>query len=392
MRESFQSALSGRVTIRVTGFFLERFLNLTAKRGLPTWDVQRISETEMLLTTTPAAFRRMRDAAFRAGVRVRVAGKSGLPFRLRPYRRRKALLLGLLLFLLMPLAASQFLWSITVEGCEQLKPSQVLEVLEGLGVKRGAFLTGLDTERIETQAALELDELSFIAINLKGTTAQVQVRERVPVPDSRDPQEIRNLVASRDGQIEVLEVYEGIAMVSRGDTVQKGDLLVSGAIPSEQVGTRYVASDARILARTWKTGTIEAKRVATAQWPTGRQQMRHTLLIGDFSINLYWNSGISMDEYVTLYREKYFTLPWGVTLPIGLRTQALCETATVSRVQSDEELEQLCLAKLQDVVDSLEVEQVLETTHQLEITSEGASLRFEVTCLESIAQPQPFTP
>ena len=90
MRESFQSALSGRVTIRVTGFFLERFLNLTAKRGLPTWDVQRISETEMLLTTTPAAFRRMRDAAFRAGVRVRVAGKSGLPFRLRPYRRRKA--------------------------------------------------------------------------------------------------------------------------------------------------------------------------------------------------------------------------------------------------------------------------------------------------------------
>ena len=94
MRESFQSALSGRVTIRVTGFFLERFLNLTAKRGLPTWDVQRISETEMLLTTTPAAFRRMRDAAFRAGVRVRVAGKSGLPFRLRPYRRRKALLNG----------------------------------------------------------------------------------------------------------------------------------------------------------------------------------------------------------------------------------------------------------------------------------------------------------
>lgn len=61
-------------------------------------------------------------------------------------------------------------------------------------------------------------------------------------------------------------------------------------------------------------------------------------------------------------------------------------------MQSDEELEQLCLAKLQDVVDSLEVEQVLETTHQLEITSEGASLRFEVTCLESIAQPQPFTP
>ena len=35
---------------------------------------------------------------------------------------------------------------------------------------------------------------------------------------------------------------------------------------------------------------------------------------------------------------------------------------------------------------------ILETTHQLEITSEGASLRFEVTCLESIAQPQPFTP
>ena len=89
MREWFKSALSGRVTIRVTGFFLERFLNLTAKRGLPTWDVQRISETEMLLTTTPAAFRRMRDAAFRAGVRVKVAGKSGLPFWAAPLSSAK---------------------------------------------------------------------------------------------------------------------------------------------------------------------------------------------------------------------------------------------------------------------------------------------------------------
>ena len=392
MKFFFRSALSGRVTIQVTGFFLERFLNLTAKRGLPTWDVRRISETEMLLTTTPAAFRRMRDPAFRAGVRIRVHRKAGLPFTLRPYRRRKALRVGLVLFLLAPLAASQFLWSVTVEGCEKLEPALVLETLEELGVKQGAFLPKLDTDKIQLQASLELDELSFIAINIKGTTAQVQVRERVPVPEDRNPQEIRNLVAGKDGQIESLEIYEGIAMVARGDTVQKGDLLVSGAIPSEQVGTRYVASDARILARTWKTGVIEAPRVATAKWPTGRRELRHTLLLGDFSINLYWNSGISMAEYVTLYQEKYLTLPTDATLPIGLRTEALCEMTTVSRVQSDEELKELCLVKLQDVAASLKVEQVLDTAYDLSITKEGARMTFEITCLESIAQPQPFSP
>ncbi|MBQ3390809.1 MAG: sporulation protein YqfD, partial [Clostridia bacterium] len=49
--------------------------------------------------------------------------------------------------------------------------ARVLETLSELGLKRGTLLHGLDLDGLELQAALEIPELSFIAINLKGTTA-----------------------------------------------------------------------------------------------------------------------------------------------------------------------------------------------------------------------------
>ncbi|MBQ6000333.1 MAG: sporulation protein YqfD [Clostridia bacterium] len=388
MGKSMKTALSGRVRISVTGLFPERFLNLVAKRGLPVWEVRRTEEGGLILATTPAAFRRMRDPAFRAGMRVRILEKDGLPFVARRYRKRWGMALGMGLFLLIPLAFSRFLWDITLEGCEQLEPSRVLETLSELGLKRGTLLHRLDLDGLELQAALEIPELSFIAINLKGTTAQVQIRERVPVPQEQTPTELRDLVAAKDGQIERIEVYEGVAAVKRGDTVQKGDLLVSGAIPNAQVGVRYVSSDALVVARTWKTGVITAQRVATAQWPTGRRLLRYTLLVGDFSINFPRNGSISLSEYVTLYQEKPISLPGGIRLPVRLRTTAFCERVTVSRVQSDEELKRLCLDKLEEVTQTLEVEQVEQVDYDLTVEKDGARLTFEVTCLESITQPR----
>ncbi|MBQ3076646.1 MAG: sporulation protein YqfD [Clostridia bacterium] len=389
--KKLKTVLSGRVRLQISGIFLERFLNLCVRRGLPTWDIRRQSETELLLTTTPAAFARMRDAAFRAGVRVRVASKEGLPFRLRPFRKRFALLAGLLLFLLLPLAASQFLWTIHLEGCETLEPTRVLQTLEQLGLKKGALLWGLDTQDIELAAQLQIKELSFIAINLKGTEANIQVRERTPAPAPLDPEGWRDMAADRDGLIVSTEVYDGVALVARGDTVRKGDRLISGAVPNSFVGTRYVAADGTVTARTWHSGAIEAKRLATARWPTGRERKRYTLMLGDFSLKLGAKSGISSAEYDTLYEEHPIRLPFGASLPLRLGVETLREMAVVSRVQSDEELRALCLARLEDVKQALaeggaEVEAADCT---VEISKDRALLRFEITCLEQIAVPVP---
>lgn len=383
MKNGIRGGLFGTVTLRVTGSFVERFLNLVARRGLPVWDIVRAGESEVVLSTTPAGFRRMRQAAYRAGVRIQVQEKRGLPFRLQRVKHRNALFAGLLLFLLLTVASTQFLWDITLEGCEELEPRYVLEVLEGLGVKKGACIRGLALEDIHIQARLDIQELSFIAINIRGTTADIQVRERISTPELLSPTGVRDLVAAQDGQIERMEVYNGLAMVRVGDTVQKGDLLVSGAFTTTSDQLHTVAADARITLRTWKTGRIEAPRVAQTKQLTGKQVVRHALMLPGFSIKMYGNSGISMLDYVTLSKEQALRLPFGIELPIGLRTEVICEQITLTQLLSDEELAQRCLGKLDAVVSSLSVLEVLEVTHELELSGEGAGLWFEITCLEN---------
>ncbi|NLT58474.1 MAG: sporulation protein YqfD [Clostridiales bacterium] len=386
MVEQLIKFLRGTVELRVSGDFVERFLNLAARGNLPIWDLVRSGENEVRLTTTPAAFRRMRKAAFRAGVRIQVLHKRGLPFRFKRIKGRTALLLGGLLFFVTLYTAGQLLWDISVEGCEELDPDVVLETLAELGLRKGAWIRKLDLTDIELGAQLALQRLSFIAVNIKGTTAEVQVQERVLPPESLEPTGVRNLVASRDGQIERMEVYEGMAVVRRGDTVRQGDLLVTGTIQNELSGMRYVAADARILARTWKSGAIVAPRIEVTRHLTGKQVLRHSLLLPGFSIKLYVNSGISMADYVTLVRENDIELPFGIRLPVGVRTEAHCEQVTLSRTRSDEELERMCLAKLDQVVAALRVEQLLSVEHELALDGEGARLSFELTCLEDIVQ------
>ncbi|HWP80546.1 MAG TPA: sporulation protein YqfD [Candidatus Acidoferrum sp.] len=379
----------GAVRVRATGTFVERFINLAAHDGVQMWDIER-GEGELFFKLPARSFRRLRRAAKASGVRLRVVGRHGLPFVYGKYRRRIALWLGAALFVASLFAASRFIWDIEVIGCEALDSAHVEEVLSELGVKRGAYIAGIDIAQTQQLAMLKIEELSFIAINVKGVRAEIEVRERVPAPERKTPEGVRSLAASFDGLIESIDVFRGTALVKRGASVQKGDILVSGEIPSESGEPRYVAAEAKVIARTWRTGRIVAARLATARVYTGRSEAKYTLLLPFCSIKLYIDSSISWPEYDKISREYRASL-FGAELPLALRADMYGEVLVLTRVQTDEELEALCLAKLDETVADLSPGREIQAVrHWLEVGEEGAQLRFEIEALEDIATPVPL--
>ena len=213
----------GFVKVRATGIFAERFINLASHAKIRMWDIER-GDGELRLTVSAISFGKLRQVARAAGVRLKIEQKNGLPFIYKKYRRRKALILGAAVFILSIYAGSLILWDIEVTGCEQLSPKAVEQTLEKLVVRSGAYISKIDIAKTEQLAMLEIAELSFIAINIKGVRANVEIRERVPVPSPMTPARVRSLAASCDGLIERMEVYKGAAMVERGMSVQKGDI------------------------------------------------------------------------------------------------------------------------------------------------------------------------
>lgn len=112
------------------------------------------------------AFRK-KGARFWACVRcfTAIRGESGLPWvRLPP--------------IVLIVTSSFFVWDITVTGTDKIPAKTITDALERHGVKLGAYIPSLDTEKIEQAMVLEVDGLSWITLNLRGTVASVEVRER----------------------------------------------------------------------------------------------------------------------------------------------------------------------------------------------------------------------
>jgi similar to stage IV sporulation protein len=117
--------------------------------------------------------------------------------------------------------SSLFIWDITITGADTIPEAAILNALENHGIKLGVFIPSVDTENSEEFLILDVDGLSFVSINLRGTVVQVEIRERKKNTEIVDTQSPSNLIASVDGQIEALRITGGAITVKLGETVKK---------------------------------------------------------------------------------------------------------------------------------------------------------------------------
>ena len=108
----------------------------------------------------------------------------------------------------------------------------------------------LDLQKIQNEVTIELGNVSWLTINNLGSCISVELKENTTGKEiSSDAP--TNIVATKPGYIQRIEVYSGQKVVSPGDVVAKGDLLVSGIrdIPEKEHGI-YEHSEAKIFAQT----------------------------------------------------------------------------------------------------------------------------------------------
>ena len=260
----------GRVRFEARGGFLERFINLCAAQGLPLWDGRRRGEA-YTACTTPGAYRKMRHCARKARVRLRVVEKGGLPFWRVRYRGRTGLAAGAAGFLVLVFLLNQFIWDIRVTGAQQIPQERILQELSALGVKEGARRRGLDAEAIQREMLLRIPQLSWIGVNLRGSTAQVVVGERVMPPDPIDLGGPCNVVADRAGQIRRMVVYDGQRTVEDGQVVLPGEVVVSGLMEMKTGGVLLTRARAEVYASCEETLEVRVPLEETVLEGTGVQ-------------------------------------------------------------------------------------------------------------------------
>lgn len=269
--------LKGYVIIKVKGNFPEKFLNLALMKKIYIWDIRKVDRDVVTMKMSTKGFLLLKDISRRSNCRVTVIAKKGLFFKLRNIRHIKAFSIGLIVFFLTVKINSLLITDIRIEGNENIPTSQIEKLLYDCGLKRWMFKNSLDIEQTERQARIENKDLSFLAINLNGTIAYVQVAEAIDKPEIVDRDTPFNIVASKDGVIETIRVKTGFQVAHSGDTVKKGDLLVSGITDSRFLTVRYVNSDAEIKLRAWQDYVKEFPLKIEERTKTGQTELSYEI-------------------------------------------------------------------------------------------------------------------
>lgn len=345
----------GYVIIVVEGYFLEKFINICTHRQIYLWDVKIQNNCTMILKVSINGFKQTRHVAHKSNCRIKIRRKIGLPFILHRYRKRKALFIGLLIFIAILYVLTSFIWTIDIKGNKIIPSQHIIDNLASLGLRTGVPRYGIDVDRIINNMEVLIDDIGWIGISIKGTKAEIQIVERVRMPEIVEKDKPCDIVASNDGIVTDIIVKAGVAAVKQGDTVKKGQVLVSSIISGKYEGqpSRLVHSIATIKARTWYEEFETVKNVIINSNRTGKRKKRYSILFFNKRFNLY-RARVPFEKSEQQQNTKLLSIYRDMQIPIGIIINDYYEIKDVEVTLSDEQAYRLAADKaIQAATDKL---------------------------------------
>lgn len=320
--------------------------------------------------------------------------KGGLfPFLAR-YKKRWGIAAGAALFFALTVLSTRVIWCVDVSGNHEIGDEYIKSVLAKLGCRPGAFISDIDFDILHNRFLMESEGIGWISVNMNGTHANVEVRETKPgVPSHGDGgEDYCNLAASEDGQIERVAAIEGKPQVKIFDTVQKGQLLVSGILSRDEGGIRLESASGSVFAKVRRDFEVRVPLDGTEKAYTGRKSEKKTLTFFSFDVNLFTNSGIPYELYDTIETKENVYLFDAVELPICVRRIRYEEYAQKEAHISEDEARSAALKLYREkLCETLGSAELLSKTTESSFDGSTYTIKCSIYCLADIAAPVPFT-
>ncbi len=377
--------LRGNAKIDIYGGNPEQFINNLAGQGIPFW---KFEKPEPGLASVIIPYSYARDAErLKKGTEcgIEVVRRSGLPVFLNKIKRRWVLIIGLILCLLAVPAMSLFVWEIEVSGNETVPAGEILSVVEKLGVHIGMLSFSIDQQDIRSRALSELKDLSWLTVNIKGTKAEIKVRERIKKPEIIDEKIPTEIIAEKNGVVTEINVFQGAPLIVVGQTVAKGDVLVSSEMPSIKSGTRRVHAMGEIYARTWYDFSCEMPLKYDSKVYTGKKAKKFSIIMFGKRINLYFSTGFSNTFCDKIIKCERVILPGGYALPITVNTETYVQYEAESCVMDVKEAEDILKKRLSESLDKIIGEgEKVSVGFETKVSGDIIMVTLHAECIEQI--------
>ncbi len=334
--------LRGYVIVEVSGYSMERFINLAVNNHIYLWDIQE-KDHKIYFKTSIQDFKRLKPYGKKTRCRFKIKLKQGVPFVAHKYKKRKMFTMGSIIFILILWVLTSFVWLVEVEGNKRINSLDIIKALEQKGYGTGSLKAKLHLRDAEAYLINLYPDIIWVGIKFEGTRMVVQVAESVPKPENKDVNVPCNIIAKRDALITYIATHKGMPLVKKGDTVKKGELLVSGQmqLSPDDPTIYYTPSKAIIRGKTNYSakGTIPLQKLTKDY--TDNVRKKYSLKVFNRIVPLY-NQKVPFqhfDRVITnnqLRVTKLFPLPFA--LEVEERVEYIPKTTEISEQDAKDEL------------------------------------------------------
>jgi len=306
------------VRIKITTAEIDRIINRLIAESIYIFDLTSVDSLTYIFSLHRASFVDAKQIFEKCGVSYKVITTLGITASLSRIVKRPVLLLGILLFILISCIVPGKIYFFRIIGNETISAEEILLQAENCGIHFGVNARKLRSEEVKNQLLGNLPQLQWLGVTTNGSVATIRVSERSYTPEREMDQGIpMGIFASDNGIITHMTVLKGTPAVKVGQSVEAGDLLVSGYTDCG-ITTRAEQAQAEVFAFTMHHLHILTPAKTIYKRYNEEEETCYRFRIGKKVINLCNHSGIQATTCDKMYKEDYMSLPGEFKLPVSL--------------------------------------------------------------------------
>lgn len=287
-------------------------------------------------------FKRLRQARTGMKIHISICEKHGLPFFKNKYKKRVGIPIGLTVFFSVIYILSGFIWTVNVDGNNYVSDKKIIDACADLGIKEGVRSRKINSKLQKDELLLKMDSLAWASLNIEGCVLTVNVSE-VNKGDGEILDSPTNIKASADGIINKIDVTSGNCVVSVGDAVKKGDLLVSGIIEHNNC-TEFVHSSGTVYAAAKREFTEKGSFIQKKRQSNGIVEKKNVLEFYGIKLPLFIKAATGdCDTETSVGQAKIL----GKKLPIALTEKTYNYKDIIDVSYTKEELSEMLYKKIE---------------------------------------------
>ncbi len=295
--------IKGIYLIEARGRFPERILNIASANGIYVRNVTK-SSNALYFSVSGRGWRTL-SSLVPENISVSVKDRYGFPIFFAKYKKRLALFSLPILFAVSFSVYYSFIWRVEISGGSASLQRDVLKTLDTLGIRRGAYKRKINPDEIKRRTLLSHGDLSWLWVNIDGTCADVRIVPRKKAPDTIKISEPSDVISTENGVVTSIQTFCGTPLIKEGETVEKGQLLITGTFRSENenIPTYHHHACGSVYASVWREKALRIPKQIVKKTRTGNKKSVFGIKFKKNNIKFSLNSGISYAEYDKIENE-----------------------------------------------------------------------------------------